>query len=122
MAYDIVDGGARLVRQVEAGMPAMAAVDHKVAGVEVHRLRIGHLLAVFEIEALGVDGGIFFGEVAQSGVVGGLLLAGQVKGAQVAAGYEPGAGIGVECAVDLVEDAQVVPDLVDGVAYFLVAA
>ena len=66
------------------------------------------MLAVFEIEALGVDGG--------------LLLAGQVKGAQVAAGYEPGTGIGVECVVDLVEDAQAVPDLVDGVAYYLGAA
>ena len=103
-AAEVVDGGAFAIGDVIAEVPGAGAVEGEVARVEAQLNSTGHVARVVEAVAflLFVGYGFLVAEfVAVIGVFGG-DFAGEVALAIVAAGYDPGGGIFVQGAVDLV--------------------
>ena len=103
-AAEVVDGGAFSVGDIIADMPGTGAVEGEVARVEAQLYSTGHVARVVEAVAFLLfvgDGSLIAEFVAVISVFGG-DFAGEVALAIVAAGYDPGGGVFVQGAVDLV--------------------
>ena len=103
-AAEVVDGDAFAVGDIIANMPGAGAVEGEVARVEAQLYSAGHVARVVEAVAFLLfvgDGSLVAEFVAVIGVFGGDFT-GEVALAIVAAGYDPGGGVFVQGAVDLV--------------------
>ena len=99
-----MDGGAFAVGHVIAKVPGAGTIEGEVARVEAQLYSTGHVARVGEAVAFLLfvgDGSLIAEFVAVISVFGG-DFAGEVALAIVAAGYDPGGGVFVQGAVDLV--------------------
>ena len=103
----VVQGRPFCAGKVAAEVPQRVAVEAEVAGVEEELPGAGHAPCIFPAAVLPLRSGLSF-EVGQGdGALGETGCFARQVAAQVAAGDDPGAGVGVQGAVDLVEVAVV---------------